>query len=212
MRRPILLLMAAVLVSAVAVVVVVATDPFGDEPAKQAEAPFTTTPLDQVDTRSLTVARASFCADVDPREAVAALGSEPVEVTGYDNGDEVTLADGLDDVAHEFGCQWQAADQSAARAWVFAPPVDRDRAERLVREAGRTQECESSATPAFGSPSVGLVCATDGGGTASYRGLFGDAWLTCELYLTPANGDVSPADLMDRTGAWCSAVARGAAA
>ena len=103
----------------------------------------------------------------------------------YDNGDVVTLADGVDDVAHEFGCLWQASDQSAARAWVFAPPVDAERAKRLVREAGREQGCETSPTPPFGSPSVGVVCRSEAGGRASYQGLFGDAWLTCELSLTP---------------------------
>ena len=37
----------------------------------------------------------------------------------------------------------------------------------------------------------------------SYRGLFGDAWLTCEL-ATPVA--VAPAALEERAGRWCAQV------
>ena len=159
---------------------------------------------------TLTVPRAGFCDGVDAREVTAALGEEAADVRGYENGDEVTLADGITDVAHEFGCVWSAADGSEARAWVFAPPVDADRAQDMVRDAGRAAGCQSSPTPAYGAPSVGLTCTGQGGTRASYRGLFGDAWLTCEL--TSPDPAVDPAELRERAGAWCVGVARGAAA
>jgi hypothetical protein len=117
----------------------------------------------------------------------------------------VTLADGVTDVAHEFGCTWVAADQSEARAWVFAPPVDADRARRLVGEIGQKQDCLTSPDPAYGSPSVGQVCTGEGGGRASYQGLFGDAWLACQL--STKDPDVSDDDLLERTGGWCAGVA-----
>ena len=43
---------------------------------------------------------------------------------------------------------------------------------------------------------------------ASYRGLFGDAWLTCELSLKDV--EVTDAELLRRAGAWCAGVAQAA--
>lgn len=206
MRRPILLLFAAVALSIVAVVVVVAVDPFGEQPTPTKEAPFTTTPLEEVDTTTITVVRAGFCAGVDPREVNAALGAEPDDERGYGNGDEVTLDDGVTDVSHEFGCVWSLADGTEARAWVFAPPVDRDRARRLAREASKAEGCRAVDGPAYGDPTVALLCTDGSLSAASYRGLFGDAWLTCEL-VAPDDGAEG---VVERTGAWCVAVARAA--
>jgi hypothetical protein len=179
-----------------------------DEPTSSGPPPFSTTPLESFDSSLVTVPRASFCDSVDLREVEAALGGEPVDAQSYDSGEEVTLTEGVTDVAHEFGCTWVRADQTEARAWVFAPPVDADRARRLVHEAGRQQGCLASPDPAFGSPSVGLLCTSEAGGRASYQGLFGDAWLTCEL--TSKDAQVTGAELLRRTGAWCVGVAKGA--
>ena len=210
MRLAVRLLLVAVAVTALAAVAVAVFEPLDDEPLPDRQEPFRTTPLEGFDTTTLTVPRAGFCDSVDPRQVEAALGTEPVEVQSHDSGEVVTLADGVDDVAHEFGCLWQASDQSAARAWVFAPPIDADRAARLVREAGREQGCETSPAPPFGTPSVGVVCRSEAGGRASYQGLFGDAWLTCQLDLSPDAMDASTVGLLDRTGAWCVGVAQGA--
>ena len=57
---------------------------------------------------------------------------------------------------------------------------------------------------------MGVVCRSEAGGRASYQGLFGDAWLTCELSLSPDAMDASTVGLLDRTGAWCVGVAQGA--
>ena len=208
MRPAVRLLLAAVVVTALAAGAVAVFEPLNDDPPPEREEPFVATPLEGFETATLTVPRAGFCESVDPRQVEAALGTEPVEVQGYDNGEVVTLADGVEDVAHEFGCLWLAPDQSEARAWVFAPPVDAERAARLVREAGREQGCETSPGPPFGSPSVGVVCTDEGGGRASYQGLFGDAWLTCELTLTPDAVGAGTVGLLGRTGAWCVGVAR----
>ena len=98
-------------------------EPLDDDPPPEREEPFATTPLDDFETTVADRPRAGFCDAVDPRQVEAALGTEPsrCRATKRRGG---TLADGVDDVAHEFGCLWQAPDQSAARAWVFAPPVE----------------------------------------------------------------------------------------
>jgi hypothetical protein len=207
MRRSVLVAVAAAVVTGAGVAA--GTLVLGDDADAPSEVPFSTTPLESFDTTTATVARESFCDDVDPRQVAAALGAEPSAADSYDNGDEVALADGVTDVAHEFGCTWTTDDGSEARAWVFAPPVDPQRAQRLVRETGKTGGCESTPTPAYGAPSVGLTCSATGGASASYRGLFGDAWLACELAVPDAAAD--QAALRERTGAWCVAVARAAA-
>jgi hypothetical protein len=207
MRRLVLVSVAALLVTGAGVGAgTLLVD--ADEPTTSGPSPFSTTPLESFDTSLVTVPRTSFCASVDPRQVEAALGGEPVDAKSYDNGEEVDLADGVTDVAHEFGCTWVGADRSEARAWVFAPPVHAQRARQLVRDAGRDRECEARPTPAYGSPSVGLLCTGEAGGRASYRGLFGDAWLTCELI--SRDPEVSGPELLRRTGAWCVGVAEAA--
>jgi hypothetical protein len=61
--------------------------------------------------------------------------------------------------------------------------------------------------PAFGEPST--ICRTqaDGVTTYTFRGLFGDAWLTCRLVVGAGQEDT-----LDHAGRWCAAVATGAAA
>ena len=64
----------------------------------------------------------------------------------------------MEDVAHEFGCRYSAADGTMAQAWVFAPPVDAAGAERLVKAAGKAAGCEVDIGPTFGSPTLALTC------------------------------------------------------
>jgi hypothetical protein len=64
--------------------------------------------------------------------------------------------------------------------------------------------------PAFGSPTLALTCtAADGTVRASYRGLFGDAWLVCEVELPPASPEAGTA--ADVAGRWCVGVLEAAA-
>ena len=92
-----------------------------------------------------------------------------------------------------------------AQAWVFAPPVDAAGAQRLVKAAGKATGCEAGTGPAFGAPTLALTCTKDGVVRASYRGLFGDAWLVCEV-ARPAGADW---DVVDRAGRWCVGVRAG---
>jgi hypothetical protein len=97
-----------------------------------------------------------------------------------------------------------------ARAWVFAPPVTRTQASVLVVGVRRTAGCRVLDGHGFGSPALGALCTTRGRADASYRGLFGDAWLTCSV----ADGGrekLSREQLLRRAGDWCVQVATAAA-
>ena len=180
-----------------------------DEPKKTGgtEEPFTTTALASYDTLSVPVARGPFCEAVDQRQVEAALAGEVDASTSWQDGDTIEVAEGVEDVAHEFGCQYAGAEGTLARAWVFAPPVDAAQAERLSRNAGQGAGCETTDGPTFGEPTLALVCTKDGIARASHRGLFGDAWLVCEA-VRPAGATW---DVADRAGRWCVGVLEAAA-
>ena len=154
-----------------------------------------------MDTTSLVVARAPFCDAVDPAAVARALGEEPAEGSAYRSGQRIKLSDDVADVVHEFGCRWTAGD-GVAEAWVFVPPITRERAADLVRTG-----CRGVHDLAFGEPST--ICRTqaDGVTTFTFRGLFGDAWLTCRLVVGAGQEET-----LDRAGRWCAAVATGASA
>jgi hypothetical protein len=175
-------------------------DTAGDE--STADEPFATTALASYDTTSAAVSRGSFCEGLDPRQVSAALDGDPDSATSWQNGDTVEVADGVEDVGHEFGCEYAGADGTVARAWVFAPPVDAGQAARLVRSAAKAPGCETADGPAYGDPTLALTCTKDGVATASYRGLFGDAWLVCEV-VRPSGATW---DVADRAGRWCVGV------
>ncbi len=141
--------------------------------------------------------------------AVEALEGDPQSTKSYDNGERARLSTDVSDVAHEFGCAWLTPD-ATARAWVFAPPVTRHSARVLAREVRTEPGCRTvSGAPEFGKPSAALVCEVGSEVEVSYRGLFGDAWLTCTL-----SGPLgSPREeLTDRAGRWCVAVVEAARA
>ena len=100
------------------------------------------TPLADVDTTSLVVARAPFCDAVDPAAVARALGEGQAEGSAYRSGQRIKLSDDVADVVHEFGCRWTAGD-SVAEAWVFVPPVtqqrDQQRRDDGERGAGHTR-------------------------------------------------------------------------
>ena len=204
MRTPVRVLLVAGVATAAVVGGGVLALGGSDEPGGSGgsgEQPFTTTPLASYDTTSATVARAPFCDSIDDRLVDAVLGSVPDPLT-WENGDEVDLGTGQPDVVHEFGCSYAVQDVGEARAWVFAPPVDAAGAQRLVRSAGKAPGCEPADGPAYGDPTLALTCTKDGVTRASYRGLFGDGWLVCEV-VRPAGATW---DAADRAGRWCVGV------
>lgn len=180
-----------------------------DEPhvaAQRRPAEVRSTPLEDIDTSTLVVRRAAFCDGVPSEAVAAALDAEPDDKeTAYGNGERAHLDGRVKDVAHEFGCSWTAR-AGRARAWVFAPPVTKGLARGLVDEASSPDGCETlTDAPRFGRPTAALACADSGALAVSYRGLFGDAWLSCSV-----SGHGARDDLIDRAGRWCVAVAQAA--
>lgn len=172
----------------------------------------TSTPLSSYDTSAVTILRTAFCDRVPEESVEEALGAAPDDAASYGNGDRVRLAPGVRDLAHEYGCSWSTGELTAS-AWVYAPPVPRAVAVGLLREARQTDGCAPVPdAPAYGAPSGGLVCTTQRGTEVSFRGLFGDAWLTCTIRATGVSAGESEDQQVDRTGRWCVAAARAASA
>ncbi len=179
------------------------------EPEEREPAAYEGTALEDFDTSAAVVQRAPFC-DLVPAEALdAALGGE-AEVTSYDNG-ESSAALPAGDVAHEYGCLFTptgGGSEAEARAWVFAPPVTAAWAGDLVASTPTKRCAAQPGAPAYGTPSVAVLCTRGDNATVSYRGLFGDAWLACSLTLPVG---IPEAELVARAGTWCVAVAEAAA-
>lgn len=180
-----------------------------DEPEEAAPTAAPPPVLADLDTTSLVVQRAAFCDDVDPAAVAAALGTgddSEAQAAPYSSGDAVDLGSGADRLVHELGCRWTdgAAEPASAAAWVFLPPVPPADAEEYVA-ATPTDGCNVLEGPAFGAPTLALACALDGATEVSFRGLFGDAWLTCTL--TAPTATIPAEELVERAGAWCAAVA-----
>ena len=213
MSRAVRALLVAVVVTGVVIAGVVLGSP--DDPSGPADdgpvaSEPTATPLADRDTRSVAVDRAAFC-DAVPAEVVEqALGAAPDVKRSWADGERTLLAPGVRDIAHEFGCAWSGQKVTAA-AWVFAPPVTLQRARELATAAGRGKGCRPlDDAPAFGRSTTAVYCA-EGARTPqlSYRGLFGDAWLTCALSVPGSRPDQA---LLDRTGDLCVAVLEAARA
>jgi hypothetical protein len=161
--------------------------------------------LASIDTTTAVVRRGAFCDDVPDADAQADLDDTSPDLSTWANGDQLESSQ---DVSHEYGCSWTAANGSVASGWVFAPPVTLERAQELVASAKSQPGCTPlpGAAP-FGSPSVALTCTTGGTPTLSYRGLFGDAWLVCQLAAPRAT---DPAGLAATADRWCATVLQAA--
>lgn len=179
-----------------------------DDGADSPAADVPSTPLEDFDTSGVALEREAFCSGLAEESVSEALGGEPDSATPYENGERAPITRTLEDVAHEFNCSYVGADRTTARAWLFAPPVTADQARELATAADARPGCEPlPGAPAFGRPTIGLACANKQEQQVSYHGLFGDAWLTCTLTARP---DEDRADLTDRAGRWCVAVAQAA--
>lgn len=183
-------------------------DPSGPEAGTGGTAP---SPSAAPDVTGLEVRRAAFCTAVPEEAVTTALGEVVASSESYDSGEEARLGGGLTDVAHEFGCTWRSR-QASAQAWVFAPPVDRDRATELIDGVTAGDRCRRVDGPAFGSPGVALHCDRGARAEVSFRGLFGDAWLTCTLVPSASQLRADGTEAaVDRAGRWCAGVAAAAA-
>ncbi|MFW6774154.1 hypothetical protein ACOACO_07710 [Nocardioides sp. CPCC 205120] len=178
-------------------------------------APTTTAPptLADLDTATLEVDRSPFCDDVTEEAVTAALGAAPTEAVPWDTGAPTEIAPGREDLVHEVGCRWYGAGGAAAptspaaSAWVFVPPATPAAAAAYVAETAATEGCRVlEGQPAYGAPSLAQVCGAEGVAEVSFRGLLGDAWLTCTLRV-PVSATFDEAATVQRTSDWCAAVA-----
>jgi len=175
----------------------------GDDgsPAPSTGADEVASTLADVDTTTMVVRRQGFCDHVDNDEVTAALGGAATGASSYGDGDRTDLGE-ITDVAQEYGCAWTGPKGASAHAWVFAPPVTHAWARRMT---GRTPEgCQEQHGPAYGSPSTAYTCTSKQQTTVSLRGLFGDAWLSCDL--TGARREPAAA-VRERASRWCLATA-----
>ncbi|UAL29094.1 hypothetical protein K8W59_15015 [Nocardioides rotundus] len=178
----------------------------GGSSEPSSSAPASPTGLDRLPTDELVVARGAFCdrlADAAPGRAV---GGEVEDEEAYEPGDTAVLAPGVRDVAHEWSCSYTSGE-TVARAWLFTPPVTPEQARRLARSAV-TEQCREVPGAEYGDPSVKVVCRNKQAVSVSWRGLFGDAWLSCSLR-APADTDLD--ELTRRASVWCADVASAAA-
>ena len=202
-RRTVL---AAVLAGVLAVALagwVLATRSPGD--AEQPPSPRSA--AEAVDLTALRVQRAAFCDRLGQTDVRDALDARVTASDQYRSGERVRLAPGVADVSHEFGCTYRAATGAQARVWVFAEPVSGREAAGIGRGARRTSGCRSLDTrPAFGRSPAGTVCRVTrpSGRQVTLRGLFGNAWLSCQV--TSAGSEPRP-DLVRRSSRWCVRVA-----
>lgn len=195
------------------------------DPAPEGSSPEpspSSTPLSARDLEGVTVGRTPFCGELAEGAPDAAVGGEVSDSQEYESGERVEIVPGTTDVAHEHSCGYTAEDGSSARAWVFAPVVTPRQARGLAEDARATRGCRALPdASAFGEPSVALACRSEGSVSVSYRGLFADAWLVCEVggRAGPGPGSASGepssdsglsgldrAELRDRAEGWCGAV------
>lgn len=194
LRRLVALLLAAALGTSL-----VACSGDDDDPVRQVEVD--PTPIEAFAADTVRVARASFCEQVADEAVVAAVG-EVRATRHYGNGERARFPGGVVDVSHEWACVFVGRGGDVARAWVFVPPVTPGQARGLVADVRRTRGCRVVDAHDFGTPSAGAVCVRDGRAEASYRGLFGDAWLACSL-TDGGRREPATAALVKRAGEWC---------
>lgn len=161
-------------------------------------APPTTVPLEEIDLASVAVGRDPFCDLLDESSVADALGGEPRRTDGWETGDRRRVG-GTRDVVHETGCSFRRG-RTEATAWVFTPPVTRADARRLVEQRRTRRACEAAGELRFGRPGTVQLCAQGGTRLVTMAGLFGDAWLTCEVS-TPGRG--TGTDALEGAQRWC---------
>lgn len=177
-----------------------------DDPEPERKVAVVETGIADFDGRTVTVPRASFCSRYADRAVVDAVG-EVKATRHHGNGEPVP---GVGDLGHEFGCSFVGTDGLTASAWVFVPPVTPTRAKQLIAAARRERGCQALEGHRFGRPALGLICTSKRARVASYRGLFGDTWLTCAV--TDRRGARESVDaLQERAGDWCVQSASAAA-
>lgn len=147
--------------------------------------------VSRADLSALPVPRESVCAAVPEPAVQSALDGPVVSTAHYDNGEQLELPTGEQDVSHEFGCVWTGSDGVEARLWVFARPVSQAEARGLAGSARRGRGCRVDDRVGFGDPGVTSVCPQpsqddEPRSRARLEGLFGQTWVGCEVSASAA--------------------------
>lgn len=170
-------------------------------PAEPAKPTATVTPISQLDTSMMVIPRQAFCKEVPKKAIKAAIKGAVDNSREWTNGQQGVTGD----VGQEFGCEWRSADGLSARAWVYARQVTPEFARQVIAKTSDKVMCRVLPPPHFGSPSQLQVCRLGGGQMrVRHAGLFGDAFLSCEV----AEPTAAIAQLRARADAWCVDVAK----
>ena len=209
-RKPLLprLAVAVLALGTTVGVVFVGVEARRPQPVEHAAPPPKPSPsrFEHLDLSKLPVARQPFCGLLQRSAVETALQAPVAHTDSYGSGDRARIAPGFKDIADEFSCSFDAATGTEARAWLFASPVQTAEARRLARQARREPGCRRTGAPTFGTPSVATTCTTrhPSATRVTLRGLFGDAWLSCQLQ-APTTADLTGTER--RADQWCVSVA-----
>ena len=169
------------------------------------------TPLGDVDLTGVVAERDAFCDALSSESVAPVIGGEPEETDEYTSGQEVLVAPGLQDVAHEYSCYFERGSGKSARtarAWLFAQPADAADAKEWIKERSADEACRPAGELEFGSPGLVQSCDQDTRRRVTAVGLFGDGWLTCQ---STAPLSVDADELLEETQRWCAGVAQSTA-
>lgn len=162
------------------------------------------TPIGQLNTDAMTLARVDFCALLPDPAVRKALGGGLGDQVSWRNGERAQIDTDTRDVAHEYGCAWTRA-QYAASAWIYARPITSEFAKAVLAKTSRRNGCTPHAGPNFGSPHRQQNCRLpDGTKRVRLAGLFKDTYLTCQVQ---APGKENDKTLAERADEWCVQVA-----
>lgn len=162
------------------------------------------TPIGQLNTDAMTLARVDFCALVPDAAVRSALNGGLGDQVSWRNGEAAQISTDTRDVAHEYGCAWDRAGYGAS-AWIFARPITRDFAKAVLEKTSRRNGCTAEPGPDFGKPHQQQSCTLpDGSKRVRLAGLFDDTFLTCQVQAPATEDDTK---LAERAHAWCVQVA-----
>lgn len=169
-----------------------------EDAAPPPPAPPTTVPLEDIDLTGATVVRSPFCDRLDEESLAAVLGGEPRRTDAWESGDRRRVG-ATRDVVHEAGCSYRRAGFEAS-AWVFAQPVTRRDARTPLKQLRAVKGCSPAGELDFGRPGEVVLCRQPQGRLVRMAGLFGDAWLTCEVR---SAGRAAADEALERAQRWC---------
>ena len=194
---------APVVLVVLVVVVVLALSGCGKGSTPRTSSTAKPTPISQLNTSAMTLARVDFCALLPDTDVRKALGGGLGNYVSWRKGETALIDTDTQDAADEYGCAWTRG-QNGAAAWIYARPITTEFAQAVLDKTSHREDCTPSTGPEFGTPHQQQTCTLpDGSKRVRLAGLFKDTYLTCQVQ-APADEEQ---ELADRTNAWCVQVA-----